>query len=72
MSENSDTDYIDLLNTCHRHTHCSTAYCLKKSQDGEQKGCFKFPLEKRTEIKLEFQLVHTKNKTECYSATIIT
>ena len=30
--EELDRDYIDLLNLAQRHTHCSTAYCLRHKQ----------------------------------------
>jgi len=41
-----DSDYVDLLNTVQRHTHCSTNYCLrKKSNEKELKCRFHFPFD---------------------------
>lgn len=30
--KNFDNDYVDLLNTVQRHTHCSSNYCLRKKK----------------------------------------
>lgn len=42
-----ENDYIDLLNTVQRHTHCSTKYCLKQKPNENNVQCrfnFPFPL----------------------------
>ena len=40
----SDSDYVNLLNTVLRHTKCSTSYCLKNN-DSDLKCCFNYPFE---------------------------
>ena len=73
ISDNDDEDYIDLLNTCQRHTRCSTQYCLKhKSNDSELKCRFNFPYELCNETKLEFEPVHTKDKSVKYKVKLVT
>ena len=38
-----DSDYVDLLNTVQRHTHCSTKYCLRFDPVKEDLQCrFKY------------------------------
>ena len=66
-------DYIDLINTVQQHTTCSTRYCLKHERSKEGLHCgFNYPLECSDITKLEFQPVHTKDKSKKYKATIIT
>ena len=68
-----DSDYVDLINTCQRHTHCSTAYCLRKTNiDSELRCRFKFPFEHCQETRLEFEEVQKKNNSVSYRAKIIT
>lgn len=44
--QDSEQDYVDLLNTVQRHTRCSTNYCLRKKQNETELKCrFKFPFE---------------------------
>ena len=58
-----EADYIDLLNTCQRHTRCSSDYCPKKSSnEGELKCRFKFPFQESDQTTLEFEPVHKKTK----------
>ena len=71
-SQQSD-DYIDLINTVQRHTTCSTRYCLKHETNKEGLHCrFNYPFECSDITKLEFQPVHTKDKSKKYKATIVT
>jgi len=42
--EELESDYIDLANCVQRHTKCSSAYCLRKTND-KQECRFKFPYE---------------------------
>ena len=73
ISDNDDEDYIDLLNTCQRHTRCSTQYCLKhKSNDSELKCRFNFPYELCNETKLGFGPVHTEDKSVKYRVKLVT
>ena len=70
---NSDENYIDLLNTVQRHTHCSTKYCLKYKQDKKDMVCrFKYPFDRCNKTRLVFEPVHTKDNSEQYKATIVT
>ena len=69
-SQQSD-DYIDLINTVQRHTTCSTRYCLKHETNKEGLHCrFNYPFECSDITNLEFQPVHTKDKSKKYKATI--
>ena len=71
-SQQSD-DYIDLINTVQRHTTCSTRYCLKHETNKEGLHCrFNYPFECSDITKLEFQPVHTKDKSKKCKATIVT
>ena len=68
-----DTDYVDLLNTVQRHTHCSTKYRLRYDPVKEDLQCrFKYPFDFRDKTKLVFEPVHTKDKTSQFKAKIIT
>ena len=72
-SDVSDFDYIDLLNSVQRHTHCSTSYCLrKKGNDTELKCRFNFPFDLCEETKLEFEEIYSKDKTVKYRTKIVT
>ena len=73
-AQDSDADYVDLLNTVQRHTRCSTNYCLRKKQsESELKCSFKFPFEPCINTKLEFEPIHTNNSSLCqYRAKITT
>lgn len=73
-AQDSDADYVDLLNTVQRHTRCSTNYCLRKKQsESELKCSFKFPFEPCINTKLEFEPIHTNNSSSCqYRANITT
>ena len=43
-TQQSDDDYVDLLNTVQRHTRCSTEYCLRKKKNETNVNCqFNFP-----------------------------
>jgi len=66
-------DYVDLLNTVQRHTHCSSNYCLKKKQSESDLKCrFNFPFELSTTTKLEFELIHSKSGNDSYKVKVIT
>ena len=69
-----DSDYVDLLNTVQRHTHCSTTYCLqRKSNEPEVKCRFHFPMDHCSDTKIEFEKINSKNSSEeQYRAKIIT
>ena len=68
-----DTDYVDLLNTVQRHTHCSTKYRLRYDPVKEDLQCrLKYPFDLRDKTKLVFEPVHTKDKTSQFKAKIIT
>ena len=66
-------DYVDLLNTVQRHTRCSTAYCLKKSNsDGELKCRFKYPFQHSQETTLQFEPISSKDNNTKYRAKLVT
>lgn len=68
-----DMDYVELLNTVQRHTHCSTNYCLRHKQNESDLQCrFKFPFDHCDKTRLEFEQVNTKDKTIQYRAKIVT
>ena len=68
-----DDDYVDLLNTVQRHTHCSTAHCLKKkNSDGTLKCRFKYPFQHSTKTTLEFEPVSSKDNSTKYCAKLVT
>ena len=68
-----DDDYVDLLNTVQRHTHCSTAYCLKeKNSDGTLKCRFKYPFQHSTKTTLEFEPISSKDNSTKYRAKLAT
>ena len=69
----TDTDYEDLLNTIQRHTRCGSAYCLKrKANDNEARCRFNFPTDHCDKTTLQFEPIHTKDKTEKYKIQIAT
>lgn len=69
----SDTDYVDLLNTVQRHTHCSSNYCLRKRQsESDLKWRFNFPFEPSMTTKLEFEPIHSKDKNCQYKVKVTT
>ena len=71
--QQSDDDYVDLLNMVQRHTRCSTKYCLRKKQNESDLGCrFHFPFQPCTSTKLEFVPIHTKDGNAKYKAKIVT
>ena len=71
--QDSDSDYIDLLNTVQRHTNCSSNYCLRKKHNEPDLSCrFKFPFEPCASTKLEFEPVHHTGNTTQYKANITT
>ena len=71
--QDSEQDYVDLLNTVQRHTRCSTNYCLRKKQNETELKCrFKFPFEPCVNTKLKFEPIHTKDGSTQYKAKIIT
>ena len=66
-------DYVDLLNTVQRHTRCSTNYCLKRKQNESNLKCrFNFPLNLSDKTRLEFETIHTEDKSVQYRAKVIT
>ena len=68
-----DNDYIDLLNTVQRHTHCSSSYCLRKKQNQSDLRCrFNFPFQPCMTTRLEFEPIHSKDKSTHYKVKIIT
>ena len=63
--QDSDSDYVDLLNTVQRHTNCSSNYCLRKKQNEADLRCrFKFPFEPCASTKLEFEPVQLAKAME--------
>ena len=71
--QQSDDDYVDLLNMVQRHTRCSTNYCLRKKQNESDLRCrFHFPFQPCTSTKLEFEPIHTKDGNAKYKAKIVT
>lgn len=66
----NDNDYVDLLNSVQRHTHCSTSYCLKNSVNETELKCrFNFPLEKWEKTTSLFEAIHTKDNRKKYNLT---
>jgi hypothetical protein len=69
----TESDYIDLLNTVQRHTHCSTKYCLKYISGSKELQCrFKYPFDCCDQTKLTFEPVNTKKESVLYRAKLIT
>ena len=59
--QNSDSDYIDLLNTVQRHTRCSSNYCLRKKENESELKCrFHFPFQPAMTTKLQFEPINSK------------
>lgn len=72
-TQQSDNDYVDLLNMVQRHTRCSTNYCLRKKQsEGDLKCRFHFPFESCVRTKLEFEPINTKGGNMKFRAKIVT
>jgi hypothetical protein len=71
---NRDNDYADLVNTVQRHSRCSTKYCLRPSkQEPKELQCrFKYPIDCCNKTTLEFEPIHTKDKSVQYKAKVIT
>lgn len=66
-------DYVNLLNTVQRHTRCSTNYCLKRKENESDLKCrFNYPFNLCDKTTLEFEKIHTKDKSVQYRAKIIT
>ena len=66
-------DYVNLLNTVQRHTRCSTNYCLKHKQNESDLKCrFNYPFDLCDKTRLEFEKIHTKDKSVQYRAKIVT
>ena len=66
-------DYVNLLNTVQRHTRCSTNYCLKRKDNESDLKCrFNYPFNLCDKTKLEFEKIHTKDRSTQYRAKIIT
>ena len=71
--QNSEDDYVDLLNVVQRHTCCSSNYCLNKKQNDSGLNCrFSFPFESCIKTKLEFEPIHSKSTDTVYKAKIVT
>ena len=71
--EQSENDFHDLLNTVQRHTHCSTAYCLKKTGNSSDLTCrFHFPFDDCEDTALQFEPIHSNSKTPKFRAKIVT
>ena len=71
--EESDSDYIDLLNMVQRHTRCSTSYCSRKRGNEKELKCsFNFPFEHHEKTSLQFELIHTKDSTPKYKMQVVT
>ena len=59
-----NTDYVDFLNTCQRHTQCSTQYWLKqKSNESEQTCRLKLPFQLCSNTRLEFEQINLKRQS---------
>ena len=59
-----NTDYVDFLNTCQRHTQCSTQYCLKqKSNESEQTCRLKLLFQLCSNTRLEFEQINLKRQS---------
>ena len=68
-----NNDYVDLVNAVQRHSHCSTKYCIRHESNKEGLCCrFIYPFDCCNETRLEFQQMHTKDKSVQYKANIVT
>ena len=67
-----DEDYENLLNSVQRHTLCNSAYCLRQKRDGTQYCRFDFPIDTCSKTHINFEKVHTRDKSERYRAKIVT
>ena len=71
--DDSDSDYVDLLNMVQRHTRCSTSYCLKKRHNDTQPKCrFNFPIESCNKTSLKFEQINSKDNTYKYKVQVVT
>ena len=71
--QNSDDDYIDLLNTVQQHTRCSSNYCLRKKENESELHCrFNFPFQPSMTTKLEFEPINSKTAISQYRVKVIT
>ena len=71
--QDSESDYVDLLNMVQRHTRCSTSYCLRRKQNEIEPKCrFNFPLQQCDKTSLQFQKINTRDNTSKYKVEIIT
>lgn len=68
-----ESDYIDLLNTVQRHTHCSSKYCLRYISGSKELQCrFKYPFDCYDKTKLSFEPINSKKESVLYRAKLIT
>ena len=68
-----ESDYVDLVNTVQRHTHCSTSYCLRKKSDKSELKCrFHFPFDHCPRTRIEFEEIHSRSGNKTYKAKIVT
>ena len=66
-------DYVTLLNAVQCHTRCSTTYCLRCKQNESDLKCrFNFPYDLCDKTRLQFEKIHTKDKSVQYKAKTIT
>ena len=71
--DDSDSDYVDLLNMVQRHTRCSTSYCLRKKHNETEPKCrFNFPIESCEKTSLKFEQINSKDKTLKYKVQVVT
>ena len=65
---NYDDDYHNLVNSVQRHTHCSTAYCLRRKPGQQDVTCrFEYPRETQTSSTINFEKL--SNGTICAPLT---
>ena len=66
-----DSDYEDLVNLVERHSHCSSAYCLRQKGDDEKLSCrFNYPKDLHEKTQLQYEEIHSKDGTLNYRVKV--
>lgn len=66
-------DYEDLLNSVQRHTHCSTAYCLRRTGTDKTYSCrFNYPKDFCAKTCLEYEEIRAKDGTLHHRVKVVT
>jgi hypothetical protein len=67
------SDHVDRLNTVQEHTKCSPKYCLKEMNGSKELSYrFNYPLECCEKTMIDFEPIHTKDKSIRYRLKVKT